>query len=88
MEQLKVFYTGMFRFPDIDAAGKRVHKIIDMLNNIDQCKSIIVGGWEQGSESVTKINDKISYRSFSILDKKKRSKISKLFNFLFMGMPV
>ncbi|ELY4159987.1 glycosyltransferase [Cronobacter turicensis] len=88
MDGFKVFYTGMFRFPDIDAAGKRVHKIVDMLNHIEECESIIVGGWEQGSEAEIKINDKTSYRSFSILDKKKKSKIGKLINFLFMGMQI
>ncbi|WP_369834998.1 glycosyltransferase [Cronobacter universalis] len=88
MDGFKVFYTGMFRFPDIDAAGKRVHKIVDMLNHIDECESILIGGWEQGSEAEIKINDKTSYRSFSILDKKKKSKIGKLINFLFMGMQI
>ncbi|EMA4137317.1 glycosyltransferase [Cronobacter turicensis] len=88
MDEFKVFYTGMFRFPDIDAAGKRVHKIVDMLNHIDECKSVIVGGWEQGNEAVIKINDKTSHLSFSILDKKRTSKIRKLISFLFMGIQI
>ncbi|ALB63277.1 Lipopolysaccharide biosynthesis RfbU-related protein [Cronobacter condimenti 1330] len=88
MGGFKIFYTGMFRFPDMDAAGKRVHKIVDMLELIDECESIYVGGWEQGTDSEKKVNNKTTHISFSVLDKKKGSKIEKLINFLFMGMKV
>ncbi|EOW6803693.1 glycosyltransferase [Cronobacter muytjensii] len=88
MGGFKVFYTGMFRFPDIDAAGKRVQKIVNMLEMIDECENIIVGGWEQGSATEKSISDKTQHKSFSVLDKKYKSKFRKLNNFLFMGVKI
>lgn len=88
MNKFSVFYTGMFRFPDQDAAGKRVKNVVSALEKIPDCESVIIGGWEKGSQSEEILNEKSRHFSFSILDKVRRFKYQKLFGFLFMGFIV
>ncbi|MRS92327.1 glycosyltransferase [Enterobacteriaceae bacterium RIT714] len=88
MDSLSVFYTGMFRFPDKDAAGKRVLNIAKTIEKFNDCENIIIGGWEQGTTKETSLTRKISHLSFSLLDKKRDSKFKKLFGFLFMGITI
>ncbi|EJL9531640.1 MULTISPECIES: glycosyltransferase [Enterobacteriaceae] len=85
MARFSVFYTGMFRFPDKDAAGKRVLNVVEALEQIENCDRVIVGGWEQGTLVEHPILSKTTWLSFSLLDKKLPRKFQKLFNYLFMG---
>lgn len=88
MDNLTVFYTGMFRFPDKDAAGKRVLNIAKAIEKFNNCENIIIGGWEQGGYEEKKMTQKISHFSFSLLDIQRTSKLKKLFSFLFLGLSV
>lgn len=88
MDSLRVFYTGMFRFPDQDAAGKRVKNMVDTIERLPNFDNVIVGGWEQGNRSEINIGTKSTSFSFSILDKKRKFKYQKLLAFLLMGFSV
>lgn len=88
MDKFCVLYTGMFRFPDQDAAGKRVLNVVEALERLDNCESVIVGGWEQGVCTEKYMLSKTTRISFSLLDKNLRHKFKKLLNFLFMGCSI
>lgn len=88
MSKINVFYTGAFRFPDLDAAGKRVAQMVRLIEATAECNNIIVGGWEQGDIEERKYSDKCSAFSFSLLDKTSASYIYKMFSQLLMGMSV
>jgi len=88
MNKMNVFYTGAFRFPDQDAAGKRVAQMVKVLESIDECGNIIVGGWEQGDKHEREHSDKCTAFSFSLLDKLHASFLSKISSHVFMGMSV
>ena len=88
MDSLSVFYTGMFRFPDQDAAGKRVKNLTSAIERLENVSEVIVGGWEQGEKLEQRITRTTTSFSFSILDKKRKFKLQKLFGFLFMGFSI
>ncbi|MDV5357241.1 glycosyltransferase [Enterobacter asburiae] len=88
MNKMNVFYTGAFRFPDQDAAGKRVAQMVNVLESVDECGNIIVGGWEQGNKHERDHSDKCTAFSFSLLDKLHTSFLSRFSSHLFMGMSV
>lgn len=82
---MRILYTGAFRYPDKDAAGKRVNNIINCLVMSESIKDIFVAGWEQKENSSFNRDGKVTHESFSILDKKNNSKIRKIINFAFQG---
>ncbi|ARJ43131.1 hypothetical protein B1H58_14565 [Pantoea alhagi] len=82
---MRILYTGAFRYPDKDAAGKRVNNIINCLVMSDSIKDIFVAGWEQKEDKNFIPGEKVTHESFSILDKKNNSKIRKVINFAFQG---
>lgn len=84
---MNILYTGAFRFPDKDAAGKRVSNLIKAIESSSDIEEIYVAGWEQGHRT-EKVNGKIKHNSFSILDKKKENIFIKLFSFAFQGLSV
>lgn len=48
---MNILYTGAFRFPDKDAAGKRVANIINAIEDSSDIEEIYVAGWEQGDKT-------------------------------------
>lgn len=82
---MRVLYTGSFRYPDKDAAGKRVDNITNCLLLLNDVTSIFVAGWEKDESAKIKSKSKVTHQSFSILDKKINSRIMKIFNFAFLG---
>ncbi|HDU8610217.1 TPA: glycosyltransferase [Morganella morganii] len=74
---MNIFYTGAFRYPDLDAAGKRVATIVQYLS---EKHKITVGGWEKKAQENTK-----DHISFNVLDKHYKNPILRLFNFLTLG---
>ncbi|MGR5241597.1 glycosyltransferase [Photobacterium damselae] len=69
----KILYTGAFKYPDGDAAGKRVHSIIDSLSDF---YDFTVTNWGGG-------NGKYDYNE---LDLTGRWMITKLIMYYFMGI--
>ncbi len=84
---MNILYTGAFRFPDKDAAGKRVANIINAIEDSSDIEEIYVAGWEQGDKTEKNIG-KVKHSSFSILDNLKGRFISKLLSFAFQGTSV
>lgn len=85
MDAFNVFYTGPFKYPDQDAAGKRVDKVVKIIESIDECRNIIVGGWESGELREEVVSGKIRKISFSLLGKHKKNKLLRVVNHLFKG---
>ncbi|UNK62853.1 glycosyltransferase [Buttiauxella ferragutiae] len=85
MDTFTVFYTGPFRYPDQDAAGKRVDQVVKIIEGLEECKHITVGGWESGVLQEKVVSKKTRKVSFSLLGKHKKTKLLRLVNHLFMG---
>lgn len=88
MSDYSIFITGAFKYPDKDAAGKRINQIVSALESFQDCREITVGGWEEGSLNTIRRGLKTSSLSFSLLKKNEGNIFLKSLHFLFMGLVV
>jgi glycosyltransferase involved in cell wall biosynthesis len=88
MNKKNIIYTGVFRFPDKDAASQRVLGIARSLRQVGY--NVIFCGWEQTSREQDNVNDDYLYDGFPYysqgeLDLNISNKLSRVFNFIFKG---
>ena len=81
---MKVLYTGAFRFPDKDAAAKRVFSIAKLFE-AEGCE-VDFAGWESRSDNIGEYNY-YGHKCYSMAEfrEKKQNLTKRIFNFVFRG---
>ncbi|HCM64410.1 MAG TPA: lipopolysaccharide biosynthesis protein RfbU [Morganella sp. (in: Bacteria)] len=77
---MNIFYTGAFRYPNLDAAGKRVQTIVTCLSPEH---NITIGGWEKNNN-----NNEPNHISFDILDRRNKNSLLRIINFITKGLKI
>ncbi|WPC16107.1 hypothetical protein LEQ04_04555 [Riemerella anatipestifer] len=83
MKNNTIVYVGGFRFPDLDAAAKRVYGLGKVMNYLGY--NVVFAGGESSTDTKERIFNGFSYYSMNELDKNNKNLFQKIISFFKAG---